>query len=262
MKKHFACVLLCLSLLLGATPAFAADNGWSAGVLVNGAPAAFQSTVYGSTTYVPFYDAVLALRPDAAVVWENGQFVASASDFTMTASGGSRHLVVNGRYLYIPDGIKVLDDGAIAVPARTLATALGAWTGWNDGLELCSGGAPLAAGDLPYDEATLTLLAQVVTHESGNQPLDGKIAVANVMLNRVADSRFPNTLSGVIYQEGQFPGATNATPNAESILACRLALEGANVVPNAYWFNGAGDPCWASRTKTTIAVIGGHAFYG
>ena len=34
------------------------------------------------------------------------------------------------------------------------------------------------------------------------------------------------------------------------------------VLPNAYWFNGVGRSCWASRNKECIAVIGGHAFYG
>ena len=92
--------------------------------------------------------------------------------------------------------------------------------------------------------------------------MEGKSAVGNVIMNRVNSAQLPKTVSEVIYSPNQFPGATNATPNAESILAARLVMEGANVVPGAYYFNGVGKPCWASRNKTLIRVIGGHAFYG
>ena len=148
------------------------------------------------------------------------------------------------------------------VPARVLATALGAWIDWTGKVELCSGGEPLTAEAVPYDDTTLDLLARVITHESGNQPLTGKMAVGNVILNRVNSPSFGSTVYEVIYSPNQFPGATNATPNEESILAARLVLEGANVVPEALYFNGAGKSCWASRNKRLIRTIGGHSFYG
>jgi spore germination cell wall hydrolase CwlJ-like protein len=43
-------------------------------------------------------------------------------------------------------------------------------------------------------------LAQNVYFESGNQPFSGKLAVANVTLNRVLDTQFPNTICDVVYQ--------------------------------------------------------------
>jgi N-acetylmuramoyl-L-alanine amidase len=180
----------------------------------------------------------------------------------MTVKVGDPYLVINGRYLYISGRVKGWADGTALVPARTLATALGAWIDWTGTVDLYSGGVPLTAADRPYDDTTLDLLARVITHESGNQPLEGKMAVGNVILNRVNSRSFPNTVYDVIFSPNQFPGATNATPNAESILAARLVLEGANVVPGAYYFNGTGKSCWASRNKKLITVIGGHAFYG
>ncbi|HIT57211.1 MAG TPA: cell wall hydrolase, partial [Candidatus Galloscillospira stercoripullorum] len=63
-------------------------------------------------------------------------------------------------------------------------------------------------------------------------------------------------------QKNQFPGATNATPTSECIIAAKLALEGVNVVPNAYWFNRAGLNSWASKNKTLLTIIEDHAFYG
>ena len=133
---------------------------------------------------------------------------------------------------------------------------------WTGKVELCSGGVPLTVEGKPYDDETLDLIAKVITHESGNQPLEGKMAVGNVILNRVNSPSFGSTVYEVIFSPNQFPGATNATPNAESILAARLVLEGANVVPEALYFNGVGKPCWASRNKRLIKTIGGHSFYG
>lgn len=57
----------------------------------------------------------------------------------------------------------------------------------------------------------------MVYAESGNQSLDGKIAVANVVLNRVKSPIFPNTIEGVLAQKNQFPtygsGSLAAHPN-------------------------------------------------
>lgn len=264
LKKRIAHALLCLTLLLGLSlPAHAAEEPVTAQVWVNDVEVeAFRANVYQGTAYVPFYAATLALQPDAQVEWVDGQFVATAPGFTMTARAYDHHLVINGRYLYIADGVKADPDGTVYVPARVLATALGAWIGWDGRVVLYTGGAPLSAEAIPYDETTLDLLARVITHESGYQPLEGKIAVGNVIMNRVNHTSFPDTVYGVVYQRNQFPGATDIAPNTESILAARLVLEGANVVPNALYFNGVGKSCWASRNKSLVAEIGGHAFYG
>ena len=264
MKKRLFSGLMALILAIGlAIPVSAeGEEPAVAEVTVNGAPVYYSAEVYDGTAYIPFYGGVKTLRPDAVITWEDGTFTASAQDFTMTARGGDAYLTINGRYLYIPGKVKEQADGTALVPARVLATALGAWIDWTGKVELCSGGVPLKSEDIPYDDETLDLLARVITHESGNQPLEGKMAVGNVILNRVNSPSFGSTVAEVIYSPNQFPGATNATPNAQSILAARLVLEGANVVPEAYYFNGVGKSCWASRNKSLIKVIGGHAFYG
>ena len=264
MKKRFSCALLGLALMIGLSGHALAADDITAPVVVDGVEQTnFCATQYGDTTYTSFYGVTLALRPDAVITWENNQLVARADDFTMYARIGTNFLVINDRYLYIPDGVKVDDTGDTLVPTRVLATALGAAIGWENGsVTYAAAGTPLASGSTYYDAATVDLLARVITHESGNQPLEGKIAVGNVILNRVASPSFPDTVYEVVYQKGQFPGATDCTPNAESVIAAKLCLDGANAVPGAYWFNGADEPCWASRNKATVAVIGGHAFYG
>ena len=53
-------------------------------------------------------------------------------------------------------------------------------------------------------EGEMELISQLVEAEAGNQSLEGKIKVAAVVLNRVDDPRFPNTVEEVIFQDGQF----------------------------------------------------------
>ena len=267
MRKRISCLVLCLVLMcsMGVT-AFAAETPDStATVVVDGVTMEnFFAEGYDRTTYVSLYGMTLALRPDAAVTWEDNQMVARASDFTMSARVGASYMVVNGRYLYIPDGVKKDEAGDTLVPTRTIATALGATVAWDKdlGVVFTGGGTPLLSGDEFYNATDLDLISRVIQHESGNQPLAGKIGVANVIINRTTARGFEDSISEVIYEKNQFPGATNATPSAESVIAAKLALDGAVTVPGALYFNGAGKDCWAARNKTLIAVIGGHAFYG
>lgn len=59
------------------------------------------------------------------------------------------------------------------------------------------------------EDGRKTMIATLVMAEAGNQDLTGKRLVVDVVLNRVDDPRFPNTIEGVIYEEGQFEPMTN-----------------------------------------------------
>ncbi len=262
-KRLIPALLACALAMTAALPAYADEEPPVAvEVTVNVELTWYTSVLLGGTSYVPFYRPVTTLRPDAEVTWEDGVFTAAAGDFTMTCRIGDPCIVINDRYLYIPGGVRGWADGTALIPARTLALALGAWVDWTGRVELCSGGVPLTAEGKPYDDETLDLVARVITHESGNQPLEGKMAVGDVIMNRVNSPSFGRTVYEVLFAPHQFPGATTATPNEESPLAAKLVPEGANVVPEALSFHRAGKPCWASRNKRLLYTIGGHAFYG
>lgn len=269
MKKRFLCAVLSLALAVGLCPAALAAEEEApavpkADVLVDGERMPnFRAEIYDNTAYLSLYGATLALRPDASVSWEEDRLVARAEDFVLSAKVGDIYLEINGCCLYIPGRVKFDSVGDTLVPARVLGRALGASVDWVDGdVCLTGGGTPLASPEGYYDATDLDLIARVIMHESGNQSLEGKIAVGNVILNRVNSPSFPNTVAEVLAQKNQFPGATNATPNASSLRAAQLCLDGAMLVPGAYYFNGVGRSCWASRNKSLIAIIGGHAFYG
>lgn len=75
------------------------------------------------------------------------------------------------------------------------------------------------------------LLARVVEAEAGGEPYIGKVSVAAVVLNRVSDPRFPNTIRGVIFQKYAFESVSNGfiwrlTPSRETYNAVQDALNG------------------------------------
>lgn len=260
--KRLISLLMALTLLFGLGVSALAAPASQFPVYVNGQPVENAASVLDNgVTYVSLYHTTLALRPGSYL---SGDCAMTGSDFVISAVPGQAYMVCNGRYLYVPGLVRSHPESKeVLVPVRTLATALGATLTWSgEGIFLTTDGAALQSGDAFYNATDLDLIARVIQHESGNQPLKGKIGVANVILNRAKSSQFPNTVSGVLNQKNQFPGATNATPKAEAIIAAKLAMDGANTVGNACWFNGVGRACWASKNKSLIATIGGHAFYG
>lgn len=263
MKRLFGLFLSCILMLGIILPVYGAETVTTVDALLDGVQMEVIAELYSSgTSYFPLEETIKILYPDTVVSEENGVYTAKGINFTLTAQCGVSYFQVNDRYIYVGEPLKKRNDGMVMIPARLLGTALGFTVAWDGRVLFTSGGQPLSADDKPYTDDELDLISRVIMHESGNQSLEGKMAVGNVILNRVANSSFPNTVYEVIYQKNQFPGATNANPNAESVVAAKLVLEGANVVPDAYWFNGVGKSCWASRYKSLLYTIGGHAFYG
>ena len=60
----------------------------------------------------------------------------------------------------------------------------------------------------------LQLMARAINGEARGEPYEGQVAVGAVTLNRVKDSRFPNTISGVIYQSGAFTAVADGQINS------------------------------------------------
>ena len=58
------------------------------------------------------------------------------------------------------------------------------------------------------------LMARAINGEARGEPYEGQVAVGAVILNRVKDSRFPNSISGVIYQKGAFTAVSDGQINA------------------------------------------------
>ena len=270
MKKRALCALASLVLSVSLTgPAYAAESGVSFAVDDTLLTTTFASKVENETTYVSYWPIVRALYPDATAVWTNGQAEVTASGLKLEMKPGAKYIVANGRCLYVPEGVK-LEEGVVMVPVRVLCQALGAEVEWNGEeylVSITSGATPIESGDSYYDQEDLYWLSRIIYCESGNQSLEGKIAVGNVVLNRVASSQFPNSIYGVIFQRNQFTPASNGriycNPTAECVIAAKLALEGANTAGNALYFinPSVSSSRWFNRNCTYVATIGAHAFF-
>lgn len=111
----------------------------------------------------------------------------------------------------------------------------------------------------------IDLMAKLVYAESRGEPFEGQVAVASVVLNRVKDSRFPNTVAGVIYQPGAFSPVQNGqlyqTPNATAYKAVDNALKGWDASGGAlYFFNpNTATSSWI-WSRQIIKKIGNHYF--
>lgn len=60
----------------------------------------------------------------------------------------------------------------------------------------------------------IQLMARAINGEARGEPYEGQVAVGAVILNRAKDSRFPNSISGVIYQSGAFTAVADGQINA------------------------------------------------
>ena len=109
------------------------------------------------------------------------------------------------------------------------------------------------------------LLAHCVYGEARGEPYVGKVAVAAVVLNRVKSSSFPNTISGVVYQDGAFTcvsdGQLYLTPDEDAYRAARDALNGWDPTYGClYYYNPATAVSawiWSREVRLTI---GAHSF--
>lgn len=108
----------------------------------------------------------------------------------------------------------------------------------------------------------MELIAQLVEAEAGNQSFEGKCLVVDVILNRVESPDFPNTITEVIFQEGQFSVITNGAfekaawnmkDSDYAAVSCEMALHSNRDV---LYFNN----CSNVAGTGDVFKVGGHWF--
>ena len=244
-------------------------------ILIDGQPAPIEigRVQTYDTTYVSLAGMAKALDETAAAAWNGSTntVTVTTANLTMTAHLGDHYVVANGRYLYVEECVGQ-SNGTVMVPLSVVTKAFDAkltWDAASGKILVQRGTGALASGEAFYNQDDLFWLSRVIFAESGNQSLEGKMAVGNVVLNRKTSPIFPDSIHGVLAQKNQFStykgGAlAKRTPNEGSVIAAKLVLDGGVVeeVENALWFDAKCSNSWAARHKTCLAVIGGHKFYG
>lgn len=251
-------------------PAEPEETGDSA-LLIDGIPAPPDIGQFrkDGVTYVALVPMAQLLDSTVQTGWDGSTLTLGNDQFWLTATVGNLYMVANERHIYIPGGVQIVEN-RLTVPLSAVTKALNASVGWDQASKtvlVTRGTEPLQSGETFYDQEALFWLSRIIYAESGNQPLEGKIAVGNVVMNRVNHPAYPDTVQGVLAQKNQFSpyrsGAlADRTPNSSSILAAKLVLDGGEVelTKGALYFDST-NYSWAAKNKEYVATLGGHNFY-
>lgn len=116
------------------------------------------------------------------------------------------------------------------------------------------------------------VLLRIVEAEAGGEDITGKMLVANVIMNRVQNGRFPNTVTEVVYQKNangkaQFSPTVNGRIDSvnvsqETVDAVERVLNGEDSSNGALYFRSVhSNGTWHDNALRRVAEHGNHIFY-
>ncbi len=277
MNKKIIIFCLIATMILTAIPAMAIDlyGGYPiyADIEVNGSfiKCVQKPIIVNGSTFIPlraFSDVI-----GAEISWNHEEQAA-----TVTKNGHT--FVFYGEKDYsIIDGEKatgaIMENHLLFVPVRVTCSTLGYSVDWDNFNFVVKISAPEITvpetlKDNSYSYEDILYLAKITQIESGSQPFDAKIGVANTVVNRTKSNLFPGTIKGVIFDTKygtQFPPAhtdkINITPSKSSVLAAKCALNGVNLVGNSLYFISTknASSSWAHNNRTFYKTLGNMNFY-
>ena len=229
---------------------------------------------YEGTTYVPMVAFSNWVGSFSSSYDSNSKTLTLTGDnLKITAKAGDFYICANERYFYTV-GQVVTVGNELYVPILPIVKALNSYVEWRQeekSFFVRSGDSRLLKnGSQVYDADHVYWLAKIISAEARGESMQGKIAVGNVVLNRVRSSQFPNTIYGVIFDKKygvQFSPVANGTiyntPTAESVIAAKICLEGYSLSDSVLYFvNPKKAPnSWISQNRPYAFTVGNHAFY-
>lgn len=132
-------------------------------------------------------------------------------------------------------------------------------------LYLGLGGSSSSGYNTQYSDADVQLLAKVISAEARGESYEGQVAVGAVILNRIAHPSFPDSMSGVVYQNGAFSCVYDSNwyePVSETSKKAAIdAINGWDPTGGSiYYFNPAKTNDAFMHSRPVIRVIGSHYF--
>ena len=232
-----------------------------------------RSALIDETTYVGLRD-FCELVGGCTVSWDAKTRTAVITRGTkvVTATDNDYYIYGDGRCFYTVKRIRIISD-TMFVPVRALAKALGVEVGWDNAtrsVTLTNTGVMPKSGDEFYNADDLYWLSRIISAEAKGEGLIGQIAVGNVVLNRKASPKYPNTVYGVIFDRNggtQFSPVSFGTiyqkPTASSIIAAKICLEGYSISNEILFFMNPriATNNWIAKNRTFEFRIGNHDFY-
>ena len=168
----------------------------------------------------------------------------------------------NGTTAYVDDAVSMEEIRAREAAAAQKAAQEAAAQAGNSNSNSDSATVTTSSEAVSASSSDTQLLAAIIQCEAGGEPYSGQLAVGAVVMNRVKSGSFPNSISGVIYQSGQFTPASSgklarvlSSGNISSSCyqAAAEALSGADNTGGAKYFHAG--------TRGSGTVIGSQIFY-
>lgn len=280
MKKIIAFCILCFILII-PNRAFAfqgytyADADIPIDLIINGSFISSDVPPFISydTTYVPIRVISNVLGADS-VTWEHGTATIKKGAVTIQLTENQNVGYVNGNKVALRGSVKLV-NGRCFVPVRFIAESFGASVGWDPvyyNVHIDKAGITVAQAyrKTLYSNDEVFWLGRIIEAESSGEPNKGKVAVGNVILNRVKSKEFPNTIYGVIFDRKngvQFEPIINNTiyntPSNASIISAKHALNNTNFVGNSLFFLNprTASSSWITNNRVFYTTIANHDFY-
>ncbi len=231
-----------------------------------------ECTRIGGVTYVPLRR-FCSLFGVTDLSWngKTGTATVSSKALSMTVRVGDVYILANGHYFYTVGAVRNL-AGSLYVPIRPMALAFALDLDWDASVSAVrlTRTERSAVAQANYDPDTVYWLSRIISSEARGEPMEGQIAVGNVVYNRMASKEFPNTVWGVIFDRKygtQFSPVSFGTiynPPADSaVIAAKLCMEGYSISDRALYFVNPklATSTWIQRTRPYLFTIGCHQFY-
>lgn len=266
-------------------------------ILVNNAEISSDVSpfIVNGTTYVPIRFISQALRMDKI------EWIQDSQSVIIKNGKKNMTLFVNKNYGYVDNvytklsGSPILQNNRTFVPLRLISETFESTVNWdsdnyivsiktksnttsNDAIATKPSGS--SSNSKPSNNASSSTpssnsdaiywLSRIIEAEASGEPYKGKVAVGEVILNRVESEEFPDTIWKVIFDDTyaiQFEPVANGTiyntPSGESIKAAKEALKGSNYVGESLYFLNpkTATSNWITKNRDYYATIANHDFY-
>lgn len=229
---------------------------------------------WGGAAYVP-------LRPFCDYAGIDMEWSGDWDSFTLHLDSlevegeyGRQYYLADGRYIYAPEDWFIF-NWELYLPQYALCKLLNLTAERRgDSIRLNGKNLRLLEGgkdyyDLNFPTGDVYWMSHIIASEAGIEPMEGKIGVGNVVLNRVADPEFPDTIFDVVFDyehtiqfEPVSKGTIHDEPKPEDLIAAYLVLEGANTAGDCLYFvNPDFGSFWFDNNLQLVMQIGRHNFY-
>ena len=234
----------------------------------------------GSFLYLPLEDTCLFFGFEISTITEENGYTAVGDELIISQTADSGYLTANYRYVYCPGNYRIIHE-EVYLQAEALCDILGLEISISSDLkqaDIDSSGFVLLTGSATYYEDNYSnddifWLSNIIHSECGHQSLENMIGVGNVIMNRVASSRYPDTIYDVIFDDEftvqfspAYSGSIYNQPGELALAATYLTLEGYNTVGDSMYFvnpyGAQGDSYdWFKYGLKFVIKIDDHEFY-